>query len=51
MGAFQRNDAWMLPLPATLVVGGDGVVRHAYVNEDFRERIEPSEIPGMLAEL
>ena len=51
LGAFQRNDAWMLPLPATLVVGRDGIVRHAYVNEDFRQRIEPSEIPGLLAGL
>src|ERR1043165_7273456 len=24
---FQGNDAWMLPIPATFIVGGDGLVR------------------------
>ena len=37
---FQGNAAWMLPLPATFVVGRDGRVRARYVNPDFRERME-----------
>ena len=51
LGAFQRSDAWFLPLPATLVVDRRGIVRHAYVNADFRERIDPKEIPDLLSGL
>jgi len=38
------NDAWMLPAPATYIVRRDGVVARAYVNPDFRQRMEPAEI-------
>ncbi|WP_161491931.1 hypothetical protein [Bradyrhizobium centrolobii] len=26
VSAAQDNDAWLLPIPATLIVGGDGVI-------------------------
>ncbi|HEY2837106.1 MAG TPA: peroxiredoxin-like family protein [Rhizomicrobium sp.] len=45
------NDSWFLPVPATYVVGQDGVIRHAYVNPDFRERLDPQEILGVLKKL
>ena len=51
MGLFHRNDAWFVPIPATLVVGPEGVVRHAYVNPDFRQRLDARLIPGILAAL
>jgi peroxiredoxin len=51
LGAFQRSEGWFLPIPATLLVDRHGVVRQAYVNADFRERIEPSTLPDLLAEL
>ncbi|MDA1325733.1 MAG: peroxiredoxin-like family protein [Proteobacteria bacterium] len=51
LGIFQRSAVWFLPIPATLVVGGQGIIRHAYVNEDFRQRFEPDLIPEILAEL
>ena len=51
LGTFQRSDGWFLPIPATLVVDRRGIIRHSYVNSDFRERIEPGGIPGLLAEL
>jgi peroxiredoxin len=38
------NDAWMLPTPATYVLRRDGIVARAYVNPDFRHRLEPGEI-------
>lgn len=49
LGTFQRNAMWFLPIPATFVVDRHGIVRHAYVNADFRERIDPSELPALLA--
>jgi peroxiredoxin len=45
------NDAWLLPTPATYVVRRDGVIVSAYVNPDFRYRLEPTEIVKALAAL
>ena len=45
------NESWLLPVPATYIVGGNGVIAHAYVNPDFRYRLEPGEILTALAKL
>jgi peroxiredoxin len=37
---FHGNDAWMLPIPATFVVGTDGLVKARYVDPDFRRRMD-----------
>jgi len=42
------NDSWFLPIPATYVIDTDGSIKHAYVNPDFRERLEPTEILDVL---
>src|SRR5689334_5878167 len=45
------NESWFLPIPATYVIGQDGTVRHAYVNPDFRERLDPAIILDVLKSL
>ena len=40
LDAFQGNDGWLLPLPATFVVGADGVILARFVDANFRERME-----------
>jgi len=45
------NDAWLLPTPATYIVRADGIVAKAYVNVDFRYRLEPADIVKALAAL
>jgi peroxiredoxin len=45
------NDSWFLPIPATYIIGRDGVVAHAYVNPDFRHRLDPVEVIRVLSEL
>ncbi len=35
---YQGSDAWLLPIPATFVVGRDGVVAARFVDPDFRRR-------------
>jgi peroxiredoxin len=45
------NDAWMLPTPATYILRRDAVIAKSYVNPDFRERLEPTEILSALAAL
>ena len=32
---YQGNDAWMLPIPATFVVGTDGLVKARFVDPDY----------------
>lgn len=37
---FHGNDGWMLPIPATFVIGHDGLVKARFVDPDFRKRME-----------
>lgn len=46
--AYQGNDAWMLPIPATFVVGTDGLVKARYVDPDYRRRMEIDDLLGAL---
>lgn len=41
---INGDSSWELPLPATYVIGRDGRVRHAFVNVDYTERAEPSDV-------
>jgi peroxiredoxin len=41
---FQGNSSWMLPIPATFVVGRDGQVRARFIDPDYRR-------PHALAEM
>jgi peroxiredoxin len=36
---FQGNDSWMLPIPATFVVGQDGFIKARFVDPDYRKRM------------
>jgi len=35
---YQDNEAWLLPIPATFVVGRDGRVKARFIDPDFRKR-------------
>lgn len=48
MARFHGNDGWVLPIPATFVVGGDGTVKARFVDPDFRRRMA---IDDMIAAL
>jgi peroxiredoxin len=37
--SFQGNDSWILPIPATFVVGTDGIIRARFVDPDYRRRM------------
>jgi len=36
---YQGNDSWILPIPATFVVGADGRIRARFVDPDYRRRM------------
>jgi peroxiredoxin len=44
LGERSGNPAWLLPVPAAFLVGADGVVARSWVNIDFTQRAEPTEI-------
>jgi len=45
---YQGNSSWMLPIPATFVVGRDGRIKARFVDPDYRKRMA---IEDMIAAL
>jgi peroxiredoxin len=45
---FQGNSSWMLPIPATFVVGRDGTIKARFMDPDYRK---PVAIADMLTAL
>jgi peroxiredoxin len=45
---FQGNASWMLPIPATFVVGTDGRVKARFVDPDYRKRVSIEELIAAL---
>ena len=41
---FQGNSSWMLPIPATFVVGRDGLIRARFIDPDYRKRMMIADI-------
>jgi peroxiredoxin len=49
--AYNGDDSFKLPVPATYIIDQDGVIIHDFVNADYTVRLEPSEIVAKLATL
>ena len=45
---YQGNETWMLPIPATFIVGRDGVVKARYIDPDYRKRMDLNELLAAL---
>jgi len=48
---INNGNGSVLPIPATFIVGTDGMVKWSYVNVDYRTRSEPEEIIEALKKL
>jgi peroxiredoxin len=48
---YNGDDSFKLPVPATYIIGQDGVIVYDFVNADYTLRLEPSEIVAKLATL
>ena len=46
---YNGNDTWMLPVPATFVIGRDGLVKTRYIDPDYRRRMELNAIMEAVA--
>ena len=47
-GVSQGSDEWMLPIPATFVVGTDGIIVARFVEPDYRTRMAIEDMVGAL---
>lgn len=45
---FNGDASWELPVPGTFVIARDGTVRHAFVEADYRLRLEPKDLLAAL---
>ncbi|MGB2685514.1 MAG: peroxiredoxin-like family protein [Olleya sp.] len=48
---INNGNGSVLPIPATFIIGQDGLVKWNYVNVDYRTRSEPEEITEALKKL
>tara|TARA_R110002049_G_scaffold26721_2_gene92820 strand:- start:124 stop:774 length:651 start_codon:yes stop_codon:yes gene_type:complete len=48
---INNGNGNILPIPATFVLGSDGIVKWSYVNVDYRTRSEPDQIIEVLKSL
>jgi peroxiredoxin len=46
---YNGNETWMLPVPATFVVGRDGLVKARHIDPDYRRRMELDAIVNAVA--
>jgi peroxiredoxin len=44
LSLVNGNGRWVLPLPATYVIGRDGKIIYAHVEADYRVRAEPADV-------
>jgi peroxiredoxin len=46
--AYQGNDAWLVPIPATFVVGRDGIIAARFIDPDYRKRVAVDDLLAAL---
>ncbi len=44
----QGNDGWFFPIPATFVVGADGMIKARFVDPDYRKRMDLDDMMAAL---
>lgn len=49
--AYNGDDSFRLPVPASYIIRRDGIIAFAFVNADYTQRLEPSVIVNKLDEL
>ena len=49
--AYNGDDTFELPMPATYVIDADGTIIHVFVDADYTKRLEPSAVLDALEEL
>ena len=45
---YQGNQAWVMPIPATFVVGRDGLITARFIDPDYRKRMTIEDLRAAL---
>ncbi len=45
---YNASESWMLPIPATFVVGRDGLIKARFIDPDYRRRMDVEDILAAL---
>jgi peroxiredoxin len=45
------DNSWTLPIPTTLIIDTEGIIRHADINADYTMRPEPEETVQALKQI
>lgn len=48
---YNAINSWVLPIPSTFMIDESGIIRSAYVNPDFMQRLDPEDILHELRKL
>lgn len=48
---YNGDTTFKLPMPATFIIGRDGVIRYHFVDADYTKRSEPAEIVERLQQM
>ncbi|WP_168120371.1 peroxiredoxin-like family protein [Paenibacillus sp. HB172176] len=51
LAEYNATDRWILPIPSTFMIDESGIIRSAYVNPDFMQRLDPESILHELRKL
>jgi peroxiredoxin len=51
MVAGNAGDDWRIPVPATYVIGQDGIVQYSFLDPNYRNRLDPAAIVDILDRL
>jgi len=51
LAAHNNDPRWELPLPATYLISGDGIIRDRFIQADYVKRMEPGDILKGLQQL
>jgi peroxiredoxin len=46
--AYQGNQAWVMPIPATFVIASKGVITARFIDPDYRKRMAVEELLAAL---
>jgi peroxiredoxin len=46
--AYNGDESFQLPVPATYIIGSDGIIKADFVNADYTQRMEPAEVVAFL---
>ncbi|MCU6793236.1 AhpC/TSA family protein [Paenibacillus sp. WQ 127069] len=51
LAEYNATNRWILPIPSTFMIDESGIIRSAYVNPDFMQRLDPENILRELRKL